>query len=66
MSLIKYKNMEGKGISSVMIDKGIFTQTWNNVFSDLLDNTFIETDSRVCTQLLELNKVAQFYLGEIL
>ena len=66
MSLIKYKNMEGKGISSVMIEKGIFTQTWNNAFSDLLDNTFIETDSRVYTQLLELNKVAQFYLGEIL
>ena len=66
MSLIKYKNMKGKGISSVMIDKGIFTKTWNNAFSDLLDNTFIETDSRVYTQLLELNKVAQFYLGEIL
>ena len=56
MSVIKYKNMEGKGISSVMIDKGLFTQTWNNAFSDLFDNTLIETDSKVYTQLLELNK----------
>ncbi len=49
-------NMEGKGILSVIIDKGIFIQTWNNAFSDLFDNTLIETDSKVYTQLLELNK----------
>ncbi len=49
-------NMEGKGILSVIIDKGIFIQTWNNAFSDLFDNTLIATDSKVYTQLLELNK----------
>ncbi|MBD1147203.1 hypothetical protein IDH28_00035 [Pelagibacterales bacterium SAG-MED31] len=49
-------NMQGKGILSVIIDKGIFIQTWNNAFSDLFDNTLIETDSKVYTQLLELNK----------
>ena len=49
-------NMEGKGILSVIIDKGIFVETWNNAFSDLFDNTLIETDSEVYTQLIELNK----------
>lgn len=49
-------NQQGKGILSVIIDKGIFIETWNNAFSDLYDNTLIETDSKVYTQLLELNK----------
>tara|TARA_B100000965_G_C19374256_1_gene661745 strand:- start:99 stop:626 length:528 start_codon:yes stop_codon:yes gene_type:complete len=49
-------NMEGKGILSIIISKGIFIQTWNNAFSDLFDNTLIETDSKVYSQLLELNR----------
>ena len=49
-------NMEGKGILSIIIDNGIFIQTWNNAFSDLFDNTLIEINSKVYAQLLELNK----------
>lgn len=49
-------NMEGKGILSIIIDRGIFIQTWNNAFSDLFDNTLIETNSKVYSQLLELNE----------
>jgi hypothetical protein len=49
-------NMEGKGILELVIDKDIFIQTWNNAFSDLMDNTLIEVDSKVYNQLIEFNK----------
>ena len=49
-------NNQGKGILSVIIDNGIFIETWNNAISDYWDQTLIETDSKVYTQLLELNE----------
>tara|TARA_B110000305_G_C19318146_1_gene577537 strand:+ start:350 stop:880 length:531 start_codon:yes stop_codon:yes gene_type:complete len=52
-------NMEGKGILAVIIDKGIFIETWNNAFSDLMDNTLIEVDSKVYNQLMEFNNNQQ-------
>jgi len=52
-------NMEGKGVLAVVIDKGIFIETWNNAFSDLWDNTLIEVDSKVYNQLMEFNNNQQ-------
>ena len=49
-------NMEGKGILELIVDKGIFIQTWNNALSDIFDNTLIEIDSKVYNQLIELKK----------
>jgi hypothetical protein len=48
-------NGEGKGVVELEIGDKVKVSTWNNAFSDMMDDTLIDMDSPMYETLIELN-----------